>query len=105
MPFKMTVYYHPVDDAEAFEKRYLDGHLPLARAKYANMQASSFHKATRTLMGEFPQVYAFTGTWADLDSWRADMVSDGGREVAEDAAQMAAETGAKFDVVTWDQLA
>src|ERR671915_112286 len=100
MSVKMTVYYRAPEDAETFEKRYLDGHLPLVQ-KYPNMTHSSFHKSTRNLVGDFPYAYAFTGTWDDKDGWKSDMNSEEANAASEDAKQFAPQ----FDVVVWEQLA
>ena len=73
---RMTVYYRPPDDADAFEKRYLEGHYPLVQ-KYEKMQMSSFNKVTRVLQGEFPYAYSFVGVWDSKDDWKADLSSSG----------------------------
>jgi len=100
MSIKMSVYYRPPAEVEAFEKRYLEGHLPLVR-KYEKMQHSSFHKATRVLAGDFPYAYVFTGTWGDREGWKADMNSEPAKAATEDAQEFAPP----FDVVVWEQLA
>lgn len=100
MSLKMTVYYRPPDDAEAFEKRYLEGHYPMV-TKYKNMTHASFHKVSRTLMGEFPYAYVFTGTWEERDGWREDMNSEESKAATADAQSFAPP----FDVVVWEQLA
>lgn len=100
MSTKMTVYYRAPDDPEKFEKRYLEGHLPLVQ-KYGNIQHTSFHKVSRVVMGDFPYSYVFTGTWADWDGLKADLNSDESRTAAEDAQSFAPP----FDVIIWDQLA
>ena len=48
---RMAVYYRAPDDPEAFEKRYLEGHLPLVQ-KYEKMESCTFNKTTRTLQGD-----------------------------------------------------
>lgn len=100
MSVKMSVYYRSPDDPEAFEKRYLEGHLPLVQ-KYGNIQHTSFHKLSRSLVGEFPYSYAFTGTWADWEGAKADLNSEEAKAAAEDAGTFAPP----FDVVVWEQLA
>lgn len=100
MSYKMSVYYQPADDSAAFEKRYMEGHLPIVRENYSKMEHASFHKVARKVVGEFAYGYVFTGTWADQDAWQADMGSQGGQAVLADAMEM----GAKMDVVTFDQL-
>lgn len=100
MSLKMTVYYRQPENPEDFEKRYVEGHLPLL-AKYENMRHTSFHKLSRTIMGDFPYAYAFTGTWEDKDGWKADMNSEAAKEATEDAKTFAPE----FDVVVWEQMA
>lgn len=100
MSAKLTVYYKPPEDPDKFETRYLEGHMPLVQ-KLANIQHTSFHKATRTIMGEFPYAYVFTGTWADGDSMKAALNSEEMRVAAEDAQTFAPP----FDAVLWEQLA
>ena len=100
MSLKMTVYYKAPDNAEEFEKRYLEGHLPLIE-KYENISHTSFHKSSRVIMGEFPYTHVFTGTWEDKDGWKADMNSQAAADATEDAKSFAPE----FHVVVWEQLA
>ena len=100
MSLKMTVYYRAPDEAEAFEKRYVQEHLPMVQ-KYDNIKHTSFHKLSRTIAGDFPYAYAFTGTWDDRDGWKADMNSDAAKAATEDAQSFAPA----FDVVVWEQLA
>ncbi len=96
---RMTVYYRAPDDPDAFEKRYLEGHLPLVQ-KYEKMQSSSFNKVTRTLQGEFPYAYAFVGTLKSKDDWKADLSSEQAKLATEDAKAFAPP----FDVVVFEQL-
>ena len=96
---RMTVYYRAPDDAEAFEKRYLEGHLPLVQ-KYEKMKSNSFNKVTRVLQGEFPYAYAFVGTWQSKDDWKADLSSEQAKIATEDAQSFAPP----FDVVVFEQL-
>lgn len=97
---RMAVYYRPPEDPAAFEKRYVDGHLPLI-GKYEKIESYSFNKVTRVIAGDFPYAYAFVGTWADRDGWKADL----GSEAAKVATQDAQEMGVLFDVVVFEQLA
>src|SRR5919108_159490 len=78
---KMTVFYRPPDDADAFEKKYREEHLPMVRG-YANIQKVAAYKVTRTLQGDFPYAYVFSGTWADKDAWKADMNSEAAADPA-----------------------
>jgi len=100
MSLKMSVYYTAPENPEEFEKRYLEGHVPLLQ-KYENLKHLSFHKLSRTIMGDFPYTYAFTGTWDDKDGWKADMNSPAAAEATEDAKSFAPE----FHVVVWEQMA
>lgn len=97
---RMAVYYLPPDDPETFEKRYLDGHLPLVQ-KLPNVQACSFNKVTRVLAGDFPYAYAFVGTWADKDGWKADMASEQMKAATADAQEFATQG---FHIVVFDQI-
>lgn len=97
---KMAVLYRAPEDAEKFEKRYLEGHLPIVQ-KYSNVQKTSFYKVTRSLVGESPYAYIFSGTWGDKEGWKADMNSEAAREATEDAKEFAPA----FDVVVLEQLA
>ena len=97
---KMAVFYRPPDDPAAFEKRYIEEHLPMVRG-YENIQKTSAYKVTRSVMGEFPYAYVFTGTWADKDAWKADMQS----KAAADAAEHAKSFAPPFDVVVLEELA
>src|SRR5690349_2863999 len=97
---RMAVYYPAPDDPEAFEKRYLEGHLPLVKA-YENMKSCSFHKVTRVLQGDFKYAYAFVGTWPDRDGWKADLSGEQGRNATADAQSFAPP----FDVVVYETLA
>lgn len=100
MTVQMFVLYRTPDDPEGFEKRYIDGHLPLIR-EYTNIKDLSFAKVTRKLVGEFGYDYVFTGTWADKDGWKADLGSDGAKAATEDAQSFAPP----FDVVVLETLA
>lgn len=97
---KMAVLYRQPDDPETFERRYIDGHLPLIR-EYDNIKELSMHKVTRTIMGEFPYSYVFTGTWADKEGWKADMNSEKAAKATEDAKSFAPP----FDVVVLEEIA
>jgi uncharacterized protein (TIGR02118 family) len=100
MTLRMAVYYRPPDDPAVFEKRYVEGHLPLVRA-YDNIKSLSLNKVSRALVGEFPYAYVFTGTWASKDDWKADMASDKAKRAAEDAASFATQG---FDVVVFEDI-
>lgn len=97
---KMDIFYRAPDDAEAFEKRYLGEHLPMVR-KYANIKKTSFFKVGRTIVGDFPYAYIFSGTWDDKDGWKADMNSAEAKAATDDAMSFAP----KFDVVVVEELA
>lgn len=99
MAVKVVVAYRAPEDPEAFEKRYLEGHLPLVR-KYPNLQKASAYKVARKIAGEFPYAYVFSGTWADRDGMKADMNS----ELAKEAAADAMEFAPPFDVVILEDL-
>ena len=96
---KMTVFYTQPDDPAAFEKKYLEEHIPMVR-NYANIQKVSAYKVTRTLAGDFPYAYIFSGTWADKDGWKADMNSDAAAEATKHAQSFAPE----FHVVVLEEL-
>ena len=96
---KMIVFYRPPEDAAAFEKKYLEEHLPMVRG-YANIDKVSAYKVTRTLQGDFPYAYVFSGTWADKDGWKADMNSDAAKEATKHAQGFAPP----FDVVVLEEL-
>ncbi|MGZ4104992.1 MAG: EthD family reductase [Actinomycetota bacterium] len=96
----MAVYYRAPDDAEAFERRYIDGHLPLVK-KYENMKSCEFNKVTRQLQGDFPYAYVFVGFWENKDGWKADLSSDQAKIATEDAKSFAPP----FDVVVCDTIA
>jgi uncharacterized protein (TIGR02118 family) len=100
MSIKMGVYYRSPDDPEAFEKRYLEKHLPMIR-NYENLTHASFHKVEREILGDFPYTYVFTGTWEDRDGFRSDMNSEAAAAATKDAQEFAPE----FHVVVWEQLA
>jgi len=97
---KMSIYYRTPDDAEAFESRYIEGHLPMVQG-YANIKETSFEKVTRTIMGDFGYSYVFTGTWADKDGWKVDMNSAEAKAATEDAQSFAPE----FVVIVTEALA
>jgi uncharacterized protein (TIGR02118 family) len=96
---KMTVFYTPPDDPPAFEKKYIEEHIPMVRG-YANIQKVSAYKVTRTIQGDFPYAYVFSGTWADKDAWKADMKSDAAAEATKHAQSFAPE----FHVVVLEEL-
>ena len=96
---KMIVFYRPPDDPATFEKRYLEEHLPMVQ-DYDNIQKTAAYKVTRTVMGEFPYAYVFSGTWADKDAWKADL----GSEKAKAAAEHAKSFAPPFDVVVMEEL-
>lgn len=100
MTVQMLVLYRSPEDAAAFEKRYVDGHLPLVKA-YANVKETSFARVTRKLTGEVPYDYIFTGTWSDKDAWKADLSSDAAKHATEDAKSFAPP----FDVVVTEIIA
>lgn len=98
--FKMRVLYQSPDNPEEFEKRYVEGHIPLLE-KYANLKWIEFEKTGRTVMGsDYPYAYVFTGTWDDRDGWKADMNSAEAAAATEDAKTFAP----KFDVITFEGL-
>lgn len=99
--FTMCVYYRKPEDAETFERRYIDGHLPLIGG-YANIKEFSFSKVARKIAGEFPYEYCFVGQWVDKDGWKADMSSPEAAAATEDARSFATQG---FDVVTYEGLA
>ena len=96
---KMTVLYQKPQDPDAFEKHYLDVHLPIVKS-YENLKEVSFAKVTRVLSGDYPYAYQFTGTWADKDGWKADMNSQAAADATVDAKSFAPA----FDVVVWEDL-
>lgn len=98
--YEMLVLYRKPDDPDAFEKRYLEGHLPLVR-QYANIKDVAVFKVTRSLMGEFPYAYVFRGTWADKEAWKADMGSDMAKRATADADEF---VKGLFDVVVTEQI-
>ncbi|MCA1833627.1 MAG: EthD family reductase [Actinomycetota bacterium] len=100
MTVQMYVLYRTPENPEAFEKRYVEGHLPLIKA-YDNVKDVSFAKVTRRVMGEFPYDYVFTGTWSDKDAWKADL----GSQKAKDATADAQSFAPPFDVVVLETLA
>jgi uncharacterized protein (TIGR02118 family) len=100
MTVQMFVLYRTPDDAATFEKRYVEGHLPLVR-EYGNVKDVSFAKVTRKLIGDFPYDYVFTGTWSDKDAWKADLASDQAKKATEDAKTFAPA----FDVVVLETIA
>lgn len=97
---KVMVLYHKPEDPEAFEKRYIEGHLPLVQ-KYPNVKDTTFSKVTRSLMGDSVYSYIYIGTWADKDSMKADMNSEEARVATDDAKQFAP----KFDVFIVEDIA
>lgn len=97
---KMSVAYRKPPDPEAFEKRYVEQHLPIVRS-YENIKDTTFQKVSKVVMGDFPYAYLFTGTWADKEAWKADMNSQRAKEATEDAQSFAPE----FDVVVFEELA
>lgn len=100
MTVQMFVLYRTPDDPAGFEKRYLEGHLPLVKA-YPNVKDTGFARVTRKLVGDFPYDYVFTGVWADKDGWKADMGSEQAKDATEDAKSFAPS----FDVVVLETLA
>lgn len=98
---QMAVLYRAPDDPTAFEKRYIEGHLPIVR-EYQNMEGSSFLKVTRALVGDPAYAYMFIGWWADKDGWKADLGSDAAARATEDAKSFATQG---FDVVVMEKLA
>ena len=96
---KMIVFYRPPDDPDAFEKKYLEEHLPMVR-DYDNIQKTSAYRVTRKVMGEFPYSYIFSGTWADKDAWKADL----GSAKAKAAAEHAMSFAPPFDVVVCEEM-
>lgn len=100
MAVQMFVLYRTPEDPSSFERRYLEGHLPLVKA-YPNVKDVSFAKVTRKLMGDFPYDYVFTGTWSDKDAWKADLSSDEAKAATVDAQSFAPP----FDVVVLETLA
>ena len=96
---KMIVFYRPPDDPEAFEKKYLEEHLPMVQ-DYDNIQKTSAYKVTRSIKGDFPYTHIFTGTWADKDGWKADMNSDKAKAATEHAMSFAPP----FDVIVCEEL-
>lgn len=100
MTVHMFVLYRAPDDRDAFEARYVEGHLPLVKA-YPNIADATFARVSRRLLGEFPYEYVFTGTWTDRDAWKADLGSDQAKRATEDAQSFAPP----FDVVITETIA
>jgi uncharacterized protein (TIGR02118 family) len=100
MTVQMYVLYKTPDDAESFEKRYIEGHLPLIR-EYDNVKDISFAKVTRKIMGDFPYDYVFSASWSDKDAWKADLGSDKAQQATADAQSFAPP----FDVVLVETIA
>lgn len=98
---EMLVLYRAPEDPEAFEKRYVEDHLPMVRS-YKNIKDATFHKIARAVMGEPPYAYIFRGLWADKDAWKQDMGSPEAQAATEDANSFAKGL---FDVVVLEQLA
>ena len=96
---KMVVLYREPEDAAAFEKTYMEEHLPMVQ-DYDNIQKTSAYKVTRKVMGDFPYAYVFSGTWADKDGWKADL----GSEKAKAAAEHAKSFAPPFDVVVMEEM-
>ncbi|MFN2615001.1 MAG: EthD family reductase [Actinomycetota bacterium] len=101
MTIRMDVYYRAPQDPDAFEKRYIEGHLPLI-GKYEKIKSFTFGKVTRVLQGDYPYAYQFTGTWASKDDCKADLSSRQAKTATEDAQQFATQG---FDVVVFEELA
>jgi uncharacterized protein (TIGR02118 family) len=97
----MAVYYREPEDAGAFEKRYIEGHLPLID-KYENIKERHFGKFTRKLVGEIPYSHLFIGHWADKEGWKADLGSEAAKLATEDAQSFATQG---FDVAVIEWLA
>lgn len=100
MTVQMFVLYRTPGDAAAFEKRYIEGHLPLIKA-YDNVKDVSFARVSRKLVGEFPYDYVFTGTWSDKEAWKADLGSEKAKEATADAQSFAPP----FDVIVTETIA
>jgi uncharacterized protein (TIGR02118 family) len=100
MTIRMDVLYKAPADPEAFEKRYIEGHLPLI-GTYDKIKSYTFGKVTRVLQGDYPYAYQFTGTWASKDDWKADLSSEQAKRATEDAQSFAPE----FHVVVSEELA
>lgn len=97
---KMLVCYRPPADSEAFEKRYLEQHMPLVK-KYPNIKDCSFAKVSRTILGQPPYSHVFTGIWTSLDDFKADMRSEEAAAATEDAKSFASSG---FDVFLLEEL-
>jgi uncharacterized protein (TIGR02118 family) len=95
----MAVYYRKPDDNEAFEKRYIEGHLPLID-KYEKIKGRSFGRFTRNLVGEVPYSHVFVGHWDDKDGWKADLSSEAATLATEDAQSFATQ-GFDVAVIEW----
>lgn len=95
----MAVYYRQPEDAEAFEKRYIEGHLPLVD-KYEHMQGRAFGKFTRNLVGTVPYSHLFIGHWTDKEAWKADLSSEAAKAASADAQTFATQ-GFDVAVIEW----
>lgn len=100
MSIKMAVYYAKPEDPEGFEKAYVANHIPLTE-QYPGIKHTSFHKVGSQLIGEFEYSYVFTGTWDDMDSWKAAMGSPENDKVVADAKTY----GVEMTAVLYEQLA
>lgn len=95
----MAVYYRKPEDAEAFEKRYIEGHLPLIDS-YGHIKSRQFGKFTRNLVGDVGYSYVFVGHWEDKDSWKADLSSEAAKLATEDAQSFATQ-GFDVSIIEW----
>ena len=84
MTVKLTVVYGTPEDADAFDKRYMDGHMPIVQ-RWPNVQKIEVAKVSGGPFGSPSPYHLITEIYfADDDALNAALGSEAGGEAAKD---------------------
>ena len=80
---KMIVFYTTPKDKEAFDKYYLETHVPLCQ-KFPNVQRVEVTRFTGAMGGDPPYYLMFQAWWNTKEEMDASLGSPEGRAVVKD---------------------
>lgn len=83
----MVLYPQPTDPA-AFDRHYMEVHVPLAK-RLAALRTYTLSRRPSAIRGPEPYYQVAELDWDDMDSLRRDFASPLGQEVARDVDQLA----------------
>jgi uncharacterized protein (TIGR02118 family) len=81
---KFTAIYRKAEDPEAFEKWYLEQHVPICR-RYPDVEHMHVQRITGSPRGESEFAWMFEAVYKDKDTMMKSLMSEPGMESAMDA--------------------